>query len=66
MALDEYIRKTFHEWTLTIDKVGGIDLHFIYINQRLTRKLDGCGEGVIVKRSYQSCSSNIGDVVFYI
>ena len=21
MALDEYIRKTFHEWTLTIDKV---------------------------------------------
>ena len=22
MALDEYIRKTFHEWTLTIDKVS--------------------------------------------
>ena len=38
MALDEYIRKTFHEWTLTIDKVGGIGFHVSLIAQYLIKK----------------------------
>ena len=44
MAVNEYICKTFHEWTLTIDKFRRIDIDFIYVNQHLTRKCGGCGE----------------------
>ena len=30
-ALDEYTRKTFYEWTQTVDKVWNVSLHYIFV-----------------------------------
>ena len=61
MALDEYIRKTFHEWTLTIDKVWKVDFDFAFITKHLNRNWNDRDRGglvivqILFQKTVQSC-----------